>query len=135
MISYLKNLPSFPKFVIVGTAGFVVDSLALLFAIHVLGLDKYIGRLFSFMVAVTFTWLGHRSFTFADRKQDHLFKEWLTFFVANSTGGIINYITYSLLITFVPLVNQHPVLGVAAGALVAMLFNYAASSRFVFRKS
>lgn len=135
MITYLKNLPSFPKFVIVGTLGFVVDSLALLFAIHVLGLDKYSGRLFSFLVAVTFTWLGHRSFTFADRKQDNLFKEWLTFFVANSTGGIINYITYSLLVTFVPLVNQQPVLGVAAGALVAMLFNYAASSRFVFRKS
>lgn len=134
MLHHLDRLPPFLKFAIIGTLGFVVDSLVLLFALHILGLDPYSGRVLSFLAAITFTWLGNRFFTFRDRRQDNLFREWLTFFLTNSLGGVINYTTYSLLVTFVPFVKASPLWGVAAGCIVAMLFNYAASSRLVFRR-
>lgn len=134
MLRHLDRLPPFLKFAIIGALGFVVDSLVLLFALHSLGLDPYSGRILSFLAAITFTWLGNRFFTFRDRRQASLFKEWLTFFLTNSLGGAINYVTYSLLVTFVPFIKTSPLWGVAAGSIVAMLFNYAASSRVVFRR-
>lgn len=134
MLQHLTRLPPFIKFAIIGTLGFIVDSLVLLFALHVAGLDPYSGRVVSFLVAITCTWLGNRFFTFHDRRQASLFKEWLAFFLANGVGGGINYATYSLLIAFVPFIKETPVLAVAAGSLVAMFFNYAVSSKLVFRK-
>jgi putative flippase GtrA len=134
MKALLLAAPPFLKFAIVGTAGFIVDSAVLVLGLSVFGLDPYSARLFSFLVAITATWIGNRNFTFADRKQKSLFGEWLRFFLANGTGGLINYGTYSLLVAFVPFVNETPVWGVAAGALTAMLFNYVASKHLVFRK-
>jgi putative flippase GtrA len=125
-------LKRFFVFGIIGTVGFITDYAVLMFAVHVLGLGLYSGRLFSYVIAATVTWMGNRTFTFRDRPQKPAAKQWVTFLIFNGIGFAANYGTYATLITFVPFVAAHPVLGVAAGALAAMMFNFTASTRFVF---
>lgn len=125
-------LPPFVKFALVGAGGFIVDSLVLLLALQVL--DPFSARILSVLAAMTATWLGNRYFTFAERRQPAFMREGLAFFLANGVGALINYAVYSLLVLVVPLVEENPLLGVAAGSIAGMFFNYAASSRLVFRK-
>lgn len=123
----------FLTFGIIGAAGFVVDSAVLLFGMHVLGLDKYSARVFSYLVAATVTWIGNRKLTFADRPKAPRRKQWLKFLIVNLGGFAINYGTYAALVASVPFVGANPVLGVAAGAITGMFFNYFVSNRYVFR--
>jgi putative flippase GtrA len=121
------------RFGSVGTVGFVVDSLALLLAIHGLGLDPYRGRLVSFLVAASTTWALNRRFTFHDRRRARLTRQWASFLAVNGLGGLVNYATYALLVARLDPVTAWPVLGVAAGSLAGLAFNFTLSRRLVFR--
>lgn len=124
----------FLRFGMVGTFGFLADSGALLLFIH-LGLDPYWGRFGSFFVAVNCTWLLNRNFTFKAKKSTALWNEWIKYVMANSTGAILNYGVYAILLYKVGLVEQWPVLGVAAGSIVGLLANYINSRVFVFKSN
>jgi putative flippase GtrA len=124
----------FIRFALVGSAGFVVNEIALAGALGLLHVDKHIAWFVAFPVAVTFTWWGNRTFTFHDvSARKGLFREWLTFLVANSLGAGANLATYSVLITFVAPPMGDPLVANAAGTLVGLLFNFVTSQRFVFR--
>ena len=123
------------KFGFIGVIGFVVDSAVLLLGTNVLGLDPYTGRIISFIVAATTTWIGNRLLTFADRPKTRLAKQWLLFLMVNGPGMLVNNSVYVLLVSQFPYIHDHPVWAVAAGSLGGMVFNYVASSRFVFPRS
>ena len=123
----------FLKFGIVGTVGFGVDALVLLFCMKTLGLGPYTGRLLSYLAAATVTWGLNRSFTFKEHKSRHkAHVQWARFVIVNLGGFVLNYGTYAALVAFVQLVADYPVLGIAAGSLVGMFFNFGASKRLVF---
>jgi putative flippase GtrA len=121
------------RFSAIGTAAFVVDTAVLYFARDALGLGLYTGRLCSYLVAATFTWALNRRFTFEDTGAPKT-RQWLQFLAANAIGGVLNYATYAVLTLFVSIVHEHPVFGVAAGSLVGLTFNFAASRAWVFRR-
>jgi putative flippase GtrA len=101
----------------------------------VLGLDRYSGRVISYLCAASFTWAGNRMVTFAESRAHGaraVTAEWLRFLVTNLAGGAVNYAVYALLVTVSATVHEYPVLGVAAGALSGMTVNYFASRRLVF---
>ena len=124
----------FLRFATVGSAGFVVNWLALAAALRFAHLDKYSGWFAAFLVAVTFTWWGNRTFTFRDSAaRQGLVGEWATFLVANSLGAMANFAVYSGLVTFVAPPLGYPLVAVAVGTLVGLVFNFVASRRFVFR--
>jgi putative flippase GtrA len=127
-------LPSrqFIRFGLVGVAGFVVDASVLHLAMRYLGAGYYLGRLFSFLAAVTVSWALNRRFTFKERTELPATTEWARFVAANSVGGVINYAVYSLLVATVPAVRAVPTLGVAAGSLAGLVANFALSKRLVF---
>jgi len=131
MTSRLRG--EFLRFGIVGTAGFLVDTAALYAALHALGLGLYGGRVFSYLVAATFTWAMNRRFTFKDAAAQSAAGQWGKFVAANAVGAVVNYATYAALVTYVSIVAAYPVLGVAAGSIAGLVFNFAASKRFVFR--
>ena len=54
----------FLKFGLVGLVGFVVDAGALFLLIAFGDLGPYIGRIYSFLIAASVTWVLHRHFTF-----------------------------------------------------------------------
>jgi putative flippase GtrA len=128
-----KLLIQFLKFGIVGVIGFLVDSGVLLFCMQVLGMGPYTGRLVSFFAAASTTWICNRLFTFRGQGSGHPGLQWVKFLVVCAIGFIFNYGTYAILIATVPLVRDYPVLGVAAGSIAGMFFNFFAARTVVFK--
>jgi len=123
------------RFTLVGAAGFLVDAGALVLATKGLGLGLYSGRVFSYLCAATFTWICNRRFTFTSDGQDNRLIQWLRFLGANAIGGAVNYGVYAVLVAFTDVGAAWPVIGVAAGSLAGLLFNFAASKFWVFKRT
>jgi putative flippase GtrA len=125
----------FLRFALVGAAGFVVNEAALALALKLLHLNAYAGGVFSFAVAVTFTWWGNRMLTFRDRAASGagpMLKEWAIFVAANGLGFLVNFAIYAGLIGLAPAPLNNPFLALAAGTIAGLVFNFTASSRMVF---
>ncbi len=129
----MTPLSEFLRFAAVGVVGFLVDTAALYFAIHVLTLDLYSGRVFSYLVAATTTWALNRRFTFTRPDPAPALLQWAKFMGANAVGGVINYAVYAAVITFTAIGPQYPVIGVAIGAVFGLFFNFAINKFWVFR--
>lgn len=122
----------FLRFGVVGTIGFVVDTLVL-YAMLWLGAGLYGGRAVSYVAAATTTYALNRAWTFRGRGGAAVHREWALFVLVNLGGFALNYGTYALLVAFVPLVAAWPVLGVAAGSFAGMFANFFLSRALVFR--
>ena len=61
---YKNNIRQLFIFSIVGSVGFIIDSLVLLLSLHVLMLGYYTGRILSYLVAASTTWILNRTYTF-----------------------------------------------------------------------
>lgn len=122
----------FLRFGVVGGIGFVVDT-AVLYGALALGAGLYLGRAISYLTAATTTWALNRIWTFRGRGSGPAGQQWALFVVVNLGGFVLNYGTYAALVTYVPLVAAHPVLGVAAGSIAGMFSNFFLSRRLVFR--
>jgi putative flippase GtrA len=121
----------FLRFALVGCAGFVVDA-GVLSLVLWLGADHYTGRVVSYLAAATFTWALNRNYTFRAQRGTRLVGEWGRFLAANAVGGVINWVTYAILVASSAAVFAHPVIGVAAGSLAGLVVNFTLSRRFVF---
>lgn len=127
-----ETFRQFLRFGVIGTGGFVVDTSVLYLVMGLVGLDHYSGRGVSWLVAATFTWAMNRRFTFSDSRPP--FRQWLAFLASNAVGGAVNLGVYATMVTFLPVVADHPVLGVAVGAIAGLFFNFSASKWVVFRR-
>ncbi|WP_369413522.1 GtrA family protein [Caldovatus aquaticus] len=117
----------------VGTIGFLVDTAVLYAAIGLAGAGLYAGRALSYLAAATTTWALNRHWTFRHRRGSaHPARQWIAFLVVNLFGFASNYGTYAALVSLSPFCAQHPVIGVAAGAVAGMAWNFSLSRRFVF---
>lgn len=122
----------FLRFGVVGGIGFVVDT-AVLYGALWLGAGLYLGRAVSYVSAATANWALNRAWTFRDSGSTRpAHRQWALFLLVNLGGFVLNYGTYALLVTFVPTVAAHPVLGVAAGSVAGMFANFFLSRRLVF---
>ncbi len=128
-----KLIEQFFKFGLVGIAGFIVDLSVLKFCTLVLGMNPYGGRLFSFLAGASTTWILNRIFTFRGQGGGAAHVQWAKFLAVSAGGFTLNYGTYSLLITYVPLVREYLSLGVAAGSIAGMFFNFFAARKVVFK--
>lgn len=125
------TLRRFLLFGIAGAAGFVVDT-AVLYALVDL-LNPYGARLVSFVAAVFTTWLINRNFAFAQQAAGvPLWREFVNYFLAMLTGGVVNYGVYAAMVATIPVVAAEPVIGLAAGTLCGMVANFLLADRVVF---
>ena len=60
-------------------------------------------------------------------------REWLKFLLANGIGALVNYGTYTVLVSFAPAPFGNPLLATAIGVGVGLVFNFTLSKRFVFK--
>ena len=120
------------RFSIVGTIGLLVDLTLLYFLLYLVGTDPYLGRVGSFLGAVTVTWFLNRTFTFRDAAPEDHGRQWLRFVAVNSLGAVVNYGIYVLVLAVGTASAALPGIGVAAGSLAGLVFNYSLSRRFVF---
>jgi putative flippase GtrA len=124
----------FLRFCLVGGVGFVVDAGILLLLIGV-GLDRYSGRVLSYLAAATVTWLLNRRYTFTDAMARPLHRQWAHYVGVNAIGAAVNYLVYAGCLLASGTFYDRPVLAVAAGSAVALLFNFAANRYLVFRRA
>ena len=120
----------FAPFAAVGALGFMVDATLLTALVHGFDWSHYSARAVSFVAAVTLTWLCNRRFVFAPGR--HARREYGAYFVTQVIGALINLGSYALAIETEPSLAQLPVIPLAGGAALALLFNYTAASRWVF---
>lgn len=129
--------PRILSFGMVGAVGFVVDAFLLtVLTIH-LGLDVLPSRTVSFACATLVTWLLNRTFTFsrqASREPHTCKKEYVFYLTVQLIGAILNFGVFFALIQWNPTLRKIPVVPLAGGALVALVFNFTMSCRFVFKK-
>jgi len=132
---YRRAVPArqFVSFSAVGAVGFLIDAATLHVVMSQLGAGLYSGRVVSYLVAATSTWVLNRRYTFRAQRSINRTNEWGRFLAANAMGGLVNYATYAVLVTFHATVAAHPVIGVAAGSVAGLLLNFTASRYVVFR--
>jgi putative flippase GtrA len=121
----------FLRFGLVGTIGFLVDASVLRLVVAFLGLNLYVGRVVSFLVAATVTWALNRTYTFKHKGARGA--QWVRFVLANAIGGFANFGVYAAMVSSLPFVHAHPVIAVACGSLAGMCFNFFLSKWLVFR--
>jgi putative flippase GtrA len=119
------------KFGVVGVLGFLVDTSVVYALRYRLGL--YGAGLVAFLVAVTANWVMNRLWTFRGQGSLKLHQEWARYVLANLGGFVLNRGTYAILVTFVAICAEQPVLAVAGGSIAGMGVNFVLSRRVVFR--
>ncbi len=118
------------RFAIVGGLGFLVDASVLTLLVNGLDQNHFSARAVSFTLAVTATWFFNRRWTFEPTR--HRSKEYAGYITTQIIGAVINLSIYVLLIRLFPNLAKIPVIPLAAGALVALIFNFLSARRFVF---
>jgi putative flippase GtrA len=124
------GLGRFPSFVAVGVLGFIVDAAILSTLVHVYAWPHFSARALSFATAVTLTWYCNRQWVFS-RTSDRA-REYGAYFGVQAVGAVINLGTYALVIALFPALARLPLIPLAAGAALALVFNYSGASRWVF---
>ena len=124
----------FARFSTVGAIGFVVDSLILYSCLFFLEMNIYSGRVVSYIVAATTTWLLNRWYTFSRSGRLGVGRQWSFFLAVNTLGGIVNYGVYSVLVSKWMLFSTTPVLAVALGSVAGLAFNFTLSKALVFKE-
>ena len=122
----------FLRFCLVGVIGFALDAGTLQLLISGAGLDPFVARLGSYLVAATGTWWLNRRITFIKGSCGACVNQWLHYLSVNGVGAGINYGIYVLSLLTLDMVRQTPVLGVALGSALALIFNYVANLHWVF---
>ena len=118
------------RFAMVGGLGFLVDASVLTLLVNGLAQNHFSARGVSFTLAVTVTWLANRRWTFEPTHNRG--KEYVGYIITQIIGAVINLGIYVLLIQLIPELAKLPVVPLACGALIAMIFNFFATRHFVF---
>jgi putative flippase GtrA len=122
----------FAMFAMVGLIGFAIDTGTVYALRHAVGL--YVAGLAAYFTAATGTWFCNRAWTFRHTaRTDRWQAQWRRFLAANFGGFLVNRGVYALLVTFVTVAEQQPVIAVFAGAMAGMTLNFNLSRKMVFR--
>jgi putative flippase GtrA len=124
----------FVRFCLVGTIGFCIDASVLQIVVQHWGVNPYLGRVLSYLVAATATWGLNRRFTFGSGGAEQWQHQWVRYVIVNAVGAGVNYGTYAACVWSFALVRQYLILGVAVGSIAALAFNFTASRHLVFRE-
>jgi putative flippase GtrA len=128
----IRVLVQFVMFAMVGLIGFTIDTGTVYALRHAVGL--YVAGVIAYFTAASGTWFCNRMWTFRHAtRSDKWHVQWRRFLAANLGGFMINRGVYALLVTFVAVAAQQPVIAVFAGAVAGMTLNFNLSRKMVFR--
>ncbi len=125
-------LSRFMRYVVAGGIGFVIEAIFLTWLVQAQGLNIYGARAISFTVAVTMTWVINRNFAFAGLQQRDKGREYSTYLLVATAGAVINLGVFAGVIAVEPQLRAIPVIPLAIGAAVSLVFNFLACRIWVF---
>jgi len=120
------------RFAAIGIVGFLIDAGVLTWLVRMQQWGLYESRALSFALAVTATWYLNRRFTFSRRAGADRTREYGRYVAVQILGALINLGVYVVVVATVPAVGLYPVVPLAAGSAVAMIFNFVAARGFAF---
>lgn len=121
-------------FAVGGIIGLIIDGGIVQLLVVAVGWNPYLARVFSFLIAATFTWWWSRRYTFAARQSDRsAHAEWLHWMGLMSIGAVINYGVYVLLLMNFSALHRWPAIGAAGGSAVAAFVNFAVARTVLFK--
>jgi putative flippase GtrA len=132
MLNIILNW-QFTRFAMVGTVGFFVDGLTLLWLLEI---DRALfpARMASFTCAVSVTWYLNRMWTFNQAGVDKsTVVQYGIYIIVQVIGAGINIGTFFLVIYWFPMAGRQPLIPLAMGSLVAMGFNYLLAKKVVYK--
>ena len=112
------------RFAVVGGAGFLMDASVLSILVQFADMGLYSSRTVSFLLAVSLTWYLNRTWTFGTTKNKRHGKEYVRYFLVQVAGALFNLGVYVYCIETFEQLARYPVIPLAMGALIAMIFNY-----------
>jgi len=121
------------RFLVVGLVGFGVDG-GVLSGLLAQGWTIVQARAVSFLAAVSLTWWLNRIWTFKGSQPNAPRREYLLYFVTQLGGALINLLVFFVLVYAVEPLKRMPLIPLAAGAAVAIAFNFSISKLVVFRR-
>jgi putative flippase GtrA len=124
-------ITQFLRFGTVGGIGFLIDTATVYGLRHPLGL--YGAGLVAYVIAASGNWVLNRVWTFHGQGSGPAHRQWAMFMLTNLCGFVLNRGTYALLVTFIPIAAQQPIIATASGAVAGMFVNFSLSRRLVFR--
>jgi putative flippase GtrA len=121
----------FLRFCIVGGAGFMVDAIVLLALILGFALNPILARVFSFGIAVLFTFELNRRWVFGAREK-HLVAAFTSYLGVQCAGFLCNLGVYTLAILGMPPPYNAPLLSLVVASGFALIVNYTGAKHLVF---
>lgn len=115
------------RFLLVGGGGFAIDMIATLLLIRA-GVAPLYARPPAILLAMTFTWLANRAFTFQVAQQKTL-AEALRYGAVALLGSLLNFLIYSALLQL----GSAPAAAIAVASLIQSVASYMGYRRFAFR--
>ena len=126
-----KGWAEFVHFGAVGASGFVID-LAFYYFFQTIGANHILARGLSFWPAVSWNWALNRKTTFGDRARRPKVRQWFEFVISSLVGFSVNWGVYVMLTTTIIFFDQYRLLALVTGVASASLFNFTASTLFVY---
>lgn len=129
----MSALSQFRRFAVVGAIAFAVDASVLQALVGFAAWSPFAARLVSFPVALTASFALNRAWTFGAGRSGALLQTYGAYTLVQLIGALLNLAVFSLCILSTPGLRERPVVALALGAAVALLFTFSASRAFVFR--
>jgi putative flippase GtrA len=124
----------FLRFGVVGTVGFLVD-LSILETGLALGLDHFVARFISIMVALQVTFLANGLLVFKHGTPDQLLTRWPHYMLSSGFSVACNYTIYLALIHSGLRYLSLSVVAVVIATGITMFISFTGARRFAFRRS
>jgi putative flippase GtrA len=117
------------RFGAVGFGGFFVDAAILALMTEALHVNPFAGRAVSAPIAIAFTFVCNRYWSFASAKRQAIGRSFASYVSTQGTGLVCNLIVYSAALLVMP----YPLGALVISSAVAMIVNYLGARLWVFQ--
>jgi putative flippase GtrA len=123
------------RFALIGTLGFLIDGGLLTWMVSCMDRGLIESRLISFALAVSATWYLNRIFTFSNPQGAGAGKEYGRYLGVQVAGALINLGVFAALIAAFSMLSNYPIIPLAFGSGMAMIFNFLGARHYAFHRT
>ena len=128
--SFIKK---FYKFSLVGGSALCIDFILLIVMIDYMYMDPYLSKIISMAIMIFYTWYFNRTFTFKNKNKNRV-GQIIQYYLFMFLGLSINYLIYSLSLSYLENINYNYLVSSALGSGTAMMINFCNMNFIIFKK-